>query len=115
VHYLIDTNIISEVRKGADCHSRVAARYQSLYDESIYLGVLVLGEIRKGIERVRPKDPPRARALENWRSTVRRSFAHHILPIDDAIAEQQTRAVAVAMHLIPGTTVYLRPPVARTR
>ena len=92
--YLIDTNIISEVRKGADCHSGVAAWYQSLSDESIYLSVLVLGEIRKGIERARPKDPPRARALENWLSTLRRSFADHILPIDDAVVDEWGRMSA---------------------
>lgn len=92
--YLIDTDIISEVRKGPDCHSRVAAWYQSLNDESIYLSVLVLGEIRQRIERARPKDPPRARALENWLSTLRRSFADHILPIDDAVADEWGRMSA---------------------
>jgi toxin FitB len=51
LNYLIDTNIISEVRKGPRCDPRVAAWYASLNDEDIYLSVLVLGEIRKGIER----------------------------------------------------------------
>ena len=56
MNYLIDTNIISEVRKGAKCDPNVAAWYDALGDADIYLSVLVLGEIRKGIERARPSD-----------------------------------------------------------
>jgi Enoyl-(Acyl carrier protein) reductase len=46
--YLIDTNIISEVRKGERCDARVAAWYASIADEDLFLSTLVLGEIRKG-------------------------------------------------------------------
>jgi predicted nucleic acid-binding protein len=53
VNYLIDTNIISEVRKGERCDSHVAAWLSSIDDEDIYVSVLVVGEIRKGIERAR--------------------------------------------------------------
>ena len=60
----LDTNIISEVRKGAKCDRNVAAWYESIADADIYLSVLVLGEIRKGVERARPNDPAQARALE---------------------------------------------------
>jgi hypothetical protein len=69
VNYLIDTNIISEVRKGDQCNRNVAAWYASVDDAEIYLSVLVLGEIRKGIERARSRDPARAGALERWLST----------------------------------------------
>ena len=84
---LIDTNIISEIRKGDRCNPRVAAWYASLEDESIYLSVLVLGEIRRGIERVKPSDPSQARALETWLSAVTKSFADRILPIDKEVAD----------------------------
>jgi len=50
VNYLLDTNIISEVRKGPRCNSKVAGWYASVDDAEIYLSVLVLGEIRKGLE-----------------------------------------------------------------
>lgn len=86
--YLIDTNIISEIRKGERRDANVAAWYESIDDADLYLSVLVLGEIRKGIERVRPKDPARAGALAKWLSTVRRAFAGRILPVDDAVAEE---------------------------
>jgi len=88
VNYLIDTNIISEVRKGERCDASVAAWYGSIDDSSLYLSVLVLGEVRKGIERARPKDPARARALERWLAAVREAFAGRILAIDDAVAEE---------------------------
>lgn len=91
MNYLIDTNIISEVRKGERCDSNVAAWYGSIDDASLYLSVLVLGEVRKGIERARPKDPGRARALEKWLSAVGEAFAGRILPVDEAVAEEWGR------------------------
>jgi toxin FitB len=94
VNYLIDTNIISEVRKGERCNANVAAWYSSLDDAEIYLSVLVLGEIRKGIERVRPHDPARARALERWLSILRESFADRVLPVDRLVADEWGRMAA---------------------
>jgi predicted nucleic acid-binding protein len=94
VNYLIDTNIISEVRKGSACNPCVAAWYGSIDDESIYLSALVLGEIRKGIERARPKEPAKALALEKWLSTLSRSFAERILPVDRAVVDEWGRMSA---------------------
>jgi predicted nucleic acid-binding protein len=56
--------------------------------------VLVLGEIRKGIERARVKLPAQAKALEDWLTTVTHSFAERILPIDQAAAEEWGRMSA---------------------
>jgi predicted nucleic acid-binding protein len=56
VKYLIDTNVIFEVRKGRRCDPNVARWYEKIKDASLYLSVLVIGEIRSGIEKVRPKD-----------------------------------------------------------
>jgi toxin FitB len=91
VNYLIDTNIISEVRKGNGCDPHVAAWYGLIEDESVYLSVLVLGEIRKGIERARLNDSAKASGLEKWIVTLSRSFADRILPIDQAVAEEWGR------------------------
>lgn len=91
MNYLLDTNIISEVRKGAKCDSNVAAWYDSIDDADIFLSVLVLGEIRKGVERARPRDPAQARALEKWLTTVAESFAERILSIDQAVADEWGR------------------------
>ena len=91
MNYLIDTNIISEVRKGERCDPNVASWYEKIEDASLYLSVLVIGEIRKGIERVRPKDNAKANAIENWLVAVYRDFDERILPIDRAVANEWGR------------------------
>jgi predicted nucleic acid-binding protein len=63
-------------------------------DESIYVSVLVLGEIRKGIERARSTNPDQARALEKWLSTLSQSFADRILTVDLAVADEWGRMSA---------------------
>ena len=85
MNYLIDTNIISEVRKGRRCDPNVASWYEKIEDASLYLSVLVIGEIRKGIERIRPKDTIQANAIENWLIAVDKAFGERILPIDRAV------------------------------
>ena len=91
MNYLIDTNIISEVRKGKRCNPNVASWYEGIEDESLYLSVLVIGEIRKGIERVRLKDTAQANALENWLIAVDKAFGGRILPVDRAVADEWGR------------------------
>ena len=94
MNYLIDTNVISEVRKGARCNPHVAGWYETIDDASIYLSVLVLGEIRRGIERARAKDPTRARALESWLAAITKSFTDRILPVDQTVADEWGRMSA---------------------
>ncbi len=93
--YLIDTNVISEVRKGARCDAHVSRWYASIADEDIFLSTLVLGEIRKGVERVRPRDPGKAAALERWLREVTAAFTGRVLGIDDAVADQWGRMSAI--------------------
>jgi len=95
VNYLIDTNIISEVRKGRQCDPNVANWYDKIEDASLYLSVLVMGEIRKGIERVRPKDNAQANAIENWLVAVDKAFGERILPVDRAVANEWGRLNAI--------------------
>lgn len=93
--FLIDTNIISEVRKGPRCDPAVAQWFEGVAEDDLYLSVLVLGEIRKGIEQVRPKAPDRADGLEAWLRALAAGFANRILPIDRAVAEAWGRMSAV--------------------
>lgn len=85
--FLIDTNVISELRKGDRCDARVAAWYAGLEDTDLFLSVLVTGEIRKGIELARPRDSQQAVALERWLQEVERSFGERILPVDIQVAD----------------------------
>ena len=102
MNYLIDTNIISEVRKGRRCDPNVASWYEKIEDASLYLSVLVIGEIRKGIERIRPKDTVQANAIENWLVVVDKAFGDRILPIDRAVANEWGRLNARPLPVIDG-------------
>jgi predicted nucleic acid-binding protein len=93
--YLIDTNIISEVRKGDRCDPRVSAWYASIGEEELFLSTLALGEIRKGVELARPRDPDKAAALERWLGQVEAAFGSRVLGIDSSVADQWGRMSAV--------------------
>lgn len=93
--YLIDTNVISEVGKGPRCDSHVARWYATLTDADLYLSVLVLGEIRRGLESSRIRQPERGQRLEQWLRSVHRAFQNRILPIDQAVADEWGRMSAV--------------------
>ena len=93
--FLIDTNVISEVRKGVRCDPSVAIWFDGVPEDQLFLSALVVGEIRKGVELARPRDPDRAAALEAWLSTLAAGFANRILPIDRAVAESWGRMSAV--------------------
>jgi predicted nucleic acid-binding protein len=89
--YLIDTNIIAEVRKGSRCDPHVSRWWSQVMDDELFLSVLVIGEIRKGIELARPRDPVRAANLEQWLNTLITSFAGRILPVDQWVADEWGR------------------------
>ena len=93
--WLIDTNIISEVRKGPRCHPAVAAWWAGVEDRDLFLSALTLGEIRKGIEGVRPRDPGRAAALEGWLAEVVDALGPRVLGVDAAVAETWGRISAL--------------------
>jgi hypothetical protein len=89
--YLLDTNIISELRKGDRADPKVVAWFDGLADEEIYLSVLTIGEIRRGIESVRRRDPDSALALDSWLARLSEDHHDRILPIDRAISEEWGR------------------------
>ncbi len=93
--YLIDTNIISEIRKGGRCDRSVSAWYAAIADEDLFLSTLVLGEIRKGIELARARDPDKAAAVERWLVEVEAAFGERVLGIDNAVADKWGRMSAV--------------------
>jgi len=95
VSYLIDTNVISEVRKGSRCNAHVASWYASVHDDDLYLSVLVLGEIRKGVELSRRNDPAKAKALESWLTEVDAAFGSRVLPVDRSVTDEWGRMSAL--------------------
>jgi len=95
VNYLIDTNVISEIRKGARGNPNVDRWYGGTASDSLYLSVLVLGEIRKGVEKVRSRDPAQARALEQRLDQIGEEFSDRILPIDLPVVDEWGRMSAI--------------------
>lgn len=93
--FLLDTNIISEIRKGSRCDPNVSAWYASIDDSDLYLSTLVLGEIRRGIERVRSRDPAKANALERWLGEVSVAFDGRVLLVDNAVSDEWGRMSAL--------------------
>jgi len=91
VKVLIDTNVISELRKGARCDPRVARWFEALSPEDVHLSVIVVGEIRLGVERIRRRDPRAARALDDWLAQLLAEHSDRILPVDAEAAEEWGR------------------------
>ena len=85
---LLDTNIVSELRKGQRANPEVRAWFQTINDFEIHLSVLTVGELRRGIDRIRSKDTVQATALERWLHRLTREHAERILPIDRRVSEQ---------------------------
>ena len=86
---LLDTSTISELRAGRDAN--VAAWAEASDRRGWYLSVLTLGEIRTGIEKLRPRDPERAAAFDRWLETLYRQFGGRLVGIDAQVAEEWGR------------------------
>lgn len=89
--YLLDTNVLSEIGKGRHADGNVIAWYDSVERERLCLSVLVVGEIRAGIERLRGRRPERAANFERRLILIVDLFADQIIGIDRRIAEQWGR------------------------
>ncbi|MGA2657622.1 MAG: type II toxin-antitoxin system VapC family toxin [Verrucomicrobiota bacterium] len=85
--FLLDTNILSELRKGSRCDAGVRDWIQNTPAEELFVSVVVLGEIRRGIERIRLRDQDQAGALEQWLQSLKTEFADRILPVDERVAD----------------------------
>ncbi len=84
--YLLDTNVVSEIRKKAPDRG-VASWFASVQADELFLSVLVVGEIRQGIERLVRRDPIQAEIFERWLSRLVRSYGDRIIPITARVAE----------------------------
>jgi len=89
--FLLDTNILSELRKAKRCDAGVRDWVEGIPPEELYVSMLVLGEIRQGVERIRMRDQAQARALEKWLQGLSTEFADCILPVDVLVADQWGR------------------------
>lgn len=101
--FLLDTNIISELRKRDRADPNVARWVADIPVAEIATSVLVLAEIRRGIELKRRRDPEQANHLDRWFSRMRTGLADRVLSIDEPIAETWAKlAVPNPLPLIDG-------------
>ncbi len=87
----MDTNVLSELRKGKRCDAGVRDWIEGTPPDQLFVSVLALGEIRKGIERIRTRDQNQVRALEKWLQKLSGEFADHLLPVDEPVADKWGR------------------------
>lgn len=98
MRYLLDTNVLSEARR-REGNAGVKAWLADAPDDSLHVSVVTLGEIRKGIEGLRPRDPDTATVFEAWLATLDAVFSERILGIDRAVADRWGRILAACPGL----------------
>jgi predicted nucleic acid-binding protein len=113
VSFVLDTCAVSEITKPAP-NPNVLAWFNGQDPAALYVSVLTVGEIEKGIAVLRPGR--KKRALTGWLATLRSRYAHRILPIDAAIAaiwgrtaaavERRGAALGVVDGLIAATAIH---------
>lgn len=86
--WLVDTNILSELRKGDHADIGVRMWFSEAREEELFTSVLVLGEVRRGIESIRRRDVSSALALEQWLQRLTIDFDDRVLPIDARVADR---------------------------
>ena len=86
--FLLDTNVVSEIRKGSRCDANVANWHSEVAESRLFISSLTIGEIRRGIELARRRgDRPQANTLETWLQTIIQQFSGRILNVDTTVAE----------------------------
>ena len=89
MRYLLDTNVVSELRKGPACAPAVASWASSVESADLSMSVLALGEIRHGIEVLRRRgDTKQAETFATWLDRLKSEFAHRFIPVSGTIAER---------------------------
>lgn len=107
--YLLDTNLISETRK-LRADAGVMAFLAAADSAGLFLSVLTLGELRKGVEAKRHSDSVTAARLAAWADDIETTFADRVLPVDGAAARlwgelSARRSLPVIDTLIAATAI----------
>jgi predicted nucleic acid-binding protein len=87
--YLVDTDVVSDARKGDKANPGVQVFFQSAARDNagLFLSVITIGELRQGVERIRHRgDLAQAKRLEDWLDRVTTDYADAIIPIDEETA-----------------------------
>jgi predicted nucleic acid-binding protein len=86
--YLIDTNVLSELRKTAP-DSGVVDWFSRVHAHDVHISVVTIGEIRRGIAKLQSRGAHRlAATYESWLAATKEQFAERVIPIDVDVAEE---------------------------
>lgn len=113
IRYLLDTNVVSELRKPKP-HGAVVAWLQRLREDQICVSVVTLGELQRGIERTRKQDAAKAREIELWVNQVEASS--NLLPMDSACFREWARLMeGKSEHVLEDAMIAATARVHRLR
>lgn len=103
MRFLLDTSVISEIRKRDRAHPNVGRWVARTPVEEIGTSVLVLAEIRRGIELKRRTHPDQAKALDRWFAQMRKMLGDRVLPLDEPIMEAWAMlGISISLPLVDG-------------
>ena len=88
--YLLDTNVVSELRKRKP-HAAVVAWLRSLQEDQLFLSAVTMGELQSGVELTREQDPDRAAEIELWVDQL--SDSYQVLPMDTSCFREWGRLI----------------------
>jgi toxin FitB len=84
--FLLDTNVISELRKQRRADARVASWFQTHDCELMFISVIVVAEIETGVRMIERRDKRQGRLLRVWAEAVYAEFCDRLIPVDGSIA-----------------------------
>ncbi len=94
--YLIDTNVISEVRKGRKANRGVIDFWKAVDPDSVYISVLTIGELRSGVEKImRRGDVSQGKMLERWLALLIEQYKDRIISFDEDCAQVWGKLMAL--------------------
>lgn len=88
--YLLDTNVVSEIRKGDKADSGVKDFFQHVLVENrpVFISVITIGELRRGVDLILYRgDLKQARLLQTWLDSILKEYSEYILKFDAEIAQ----------------------------
>jgi hypothetical protein len=86
--FLLDTNVVSELRKGARADAGVRAWFDEHATDQLWLSALVIGELRRGVELLRRRDKRAGKRLSDWLATITTEYGDRIIPITTEVCER---------------------------
>ena len=89
--YLVDTNVISEIRKGRRGNASVRRWFSAVDDGDLFLSVLTIGDIRRGVDGIARRDPAAGASLNQWLRALVEGYESRIVAVDREIANEWGR------------------------